>query len=281
MRPKPFCDALVFDWPDRFLSFGHEPQTWCGIMNISIFEIGVVTFTGFFLGAVGAIIGSTLLILVPMLSLFGLPIQTAIGTAKISVVGREIIPAFYFHNRKLLKLELTIPFSISATIASWYGSVVAISLDAVVLEKIIAFFMCMISALILINPRIGLEEKAIKTTPLRIIMSLVLGAAIGFYSGIFGGGANVFIIFGFILIFGNTFLQATANSKAPNFIITLASIPMFVVNGFVNWEIAIPLTLSTAVGSYFGARLAFKKGNRFIRALFVALVMVLALKYFV
>jgi uncharacterized membrane protein YfcA len=250
-------------------------------LDVSVLEICVVTFTGFLLGAVGAIIGSTLLILVPMLSFFGLPIQTAIGTAKISVIGREIIPAFYFYNRNLSRLGLTIPFSISATVASWYGSVVAISLDAAVLEKIIATFMCIISGLILINPRIGLEERATKTTPFQILVSMLLGAAIGFYAGIFGGGANVFIIFGFILIFGNTFLQATANSKVPNCIITLASSPMFIANGFVNWEIAIPLALSTAVGSYFGARLAFKKGNRFIRTLFVALVFAFALKYLI
>ena len=248
-------------------------------MDVSILEIVVMTFLGIILGAFGAIIGSTLLILVPMLGLFGLPIQTAIGTAKISVVGREIIPAIYFHNRKLLKLGLAIPFSISAAAASWCGSVVAISLNAALLEKIVAFFMCLISGLVLVNPGIGLEEKAVKVKPLKTALAVVLGAVIGFYTGIFGGGANVFIIFGFILIFGNTFLQATANSKVPNFIITLASIPMFVANGFVNWKIAIPLTLSTAVGSYFGARLAFKKGNRFIRALFVALVIVLALRY--
>jgi len=250
-------------------------------MDLSFLEIGLVTFAGVLLGAVGAVIGSTLLVLVPLLGFLGLPIQTAIGTAKISVVGREIIPAFYFHNRKLLNLGLTVPFSVSATIASWYGSMVAISLDTVILEKLVAFFMFLIGALILINPRIGLEERAVKTTPLQIILGLILGAGVGFYTGIFGGGANVFIIFGFVLIFGKTFLQAAANSKAPNFIITLASIPMFVVNGFVKWEIAIPLTVSTAVGSYFGARLAFRKGNRFIRALFVAFVFVFALRYFI
>ena len=56
---------------------------------------------------------------------------------------------------------------------------------------------------------------------------------------------------------------------------------MFIFNGFVNWEIAIPLTLSTTAGSYFGARLAIKKGNKFIRALFVGLVLVFAVKYLI
>ena len=250
-------------------------------MDMSVLEIGIISLVGLVLGAMGAIIGSTLLVIVPMLSFLGLPIQTAIGTAKISVIGREIIPAVYFHTKKLVKLGLAIPFSISALITSWYGSVVAISLDANILEKIVGIFMCIISAIILINPKIGLEEKETKMTFMHMAISIVLGALVGFYIGIFGGGGNVFIIFGFILIFGHTFLQATATSKLPNLLITAISIPVFIFNDFVNWEIAIPLTLSTTAGSYFGARLAFKKGNKFIRALFVGLVLVFAVKYLI
>jgi uncharacterized membrane protein YfcA len=252
-----------------------------GKVDISVIEIGVICTVGLVLGAMGAIIGSTLLVIVPMLSLFGLSIQTAIGTGKISVVGREIIPAIYFQGKKLVKLDLAIPFSIAASITSWYGSVVAISLDAGLLEKIVGICMCLISAIILLNPKIGLQEKEIKPSLLTTILSVMLGAMVGFYTGIFGGGVNVFIIFGFILIFGNTFLQATATSKLPNLIITAASIPMFVINDFVSWKIAIPLTMSTAAGSYFGAKLAIEKGNKFIRILFVALVGVLAVKYLV
>ena len=250
-------------------------------MDISVIEISIICAVGLFLGAMGAIIGSTLLVIVPMLSLLGLPIQTAIGTGKVSVVGREIIPAIYFQGKKLVKLSLAIPFSIAALATSWYGSVVAISLDANLLEKIVGICMCSISAIILLNPKIGLLEKEIKPTPLTTMMSVMLGAMVGFYTGIFGGGANVFIIFGFILIFGNTFLQATATSKLLNLIITAASIPMFIINDFVSWKIAIPLTISTVVGSYFGAKLAIKKGSRFIRVLFVGLVFVLAVKYLI
>ena len=214
-----------------------------------------------------------------MLSFFGLPIQAAIGTGKVSVVGREIIPALYFHNRKLVKLGIAIPSSLVAAITSWYGSVVAVSLNALFLEKIVGIFMCLISAIILFNPKIGLQEKTIETTWLHVILGIVIGAILGFYTGLFGGGANVFIIFGFIMLFGNTFLQATANSKIPNLFITLASLPLFVYKGFVNWEIAIPLTISTAIGSYFGAKLAIHRGSKFIKWLFVGLVLALALRY--
>jgi uncharacterized membrane protein YfcA len=250
-------------------------------MDVSVLSISIICLVGLFLGAMGAIIGSTLLVIVPMLSFVGLPIQAAIGTAKVSVIGREVIPAVYFHSKKLVKMGLAIPFSTTALITSWYGSVVALSLNTSTLETIVGGCMIIISAIILINPKIGLQEKKRKITFLPIFISIILGALTGFYTGIFGGGANVFIIFGFILIFGHTFLQASASSKLPNLLINAISVPMFIVKGFVNWEIAIPLTLSTAAGSYFGARLAVEKGNKFIRALFVGLVFMLAFKYLI
>jgi uncharacterized membrane protein YfcA len=253
----------------------------CGTMDVSFFEICFISLMGILLGVIGAIIGSTLLVIVPMLNFFGLPIQAAIGTGKVSVIGRDIFPAFYFYRKKLVKLVLAIPFSISAVLTSWYGSAVAISLSPHILEKIVATFMILISAIIFINPKIGLQEKQIKPTTLHVVISVFAGALIGFYMGIFGGGGNVFIIFGFIIIYGNTFLKAAANSRIPNMLITAASIPMFVIHDFVNWEIAIPLTLSTAAGSYFGAKLAIAKGSKFIRALFLGLVCVMAIKYLI
>ena len=250
-------------------------------METSISAIIIISLTGIVMGAMGAIIGSTMLILVPLLSLLGLPIQTAIGTAKVSVISREIVPAMYFHKRSLVKFGIAVPFSVAAIITSFISSVIAISLDENVLEKIVAACMLLISAIILSSPNIGLTEKEIKVTVWHVAGSIILGALVGLYVGVFGGGGNVFIIFGFVLIFGNSFLQATANSKIPNLLITAASIPMFWMKGFISWEMAIPLMICTAIGARFGARLAVQKGSKFIRGLFVGLVLVFALKYLI
>ena len=43
-------------------------------MDVSFFEIFIISFVGLLLGAMGAIIGSTLLVIVPLLSFLGLPI---------------------------------------------------------------------------------------------------------------------------------------------------------------------------------------------------------------
>ena len=69
-------------------------------VDISVLEIGIICVVGLGLGAMGAIIGSTLLVIVPMLSLFGVPIQTAIGTGKVSWSVAKSYPRFIFSVKK-------------------------------------------------------------------------------------------------------------------------------------------------------------------------------------
>ena len=245
---------------------------------MDIIQLIVLIIAGILLGVLGAIIGSTLLVLVPLLNFFGLPIHTAIGTGKISVLSREIIPIFHFRKHKLINFRITIPFIISGAAFSFIGAKVILNLDEKVATIIVALFMIIISLVIFMKRDAGLNEKKIKFSNKTLVLSIVLGALIGFYEGLFGGGANVFIIFSFVFLFGNTFLKAVANSKVPNLLFAFVSSLPFIISGYIDWFFAIPLMISTAIGSFFGARLAIKKGDRFIKMLFVALVIIMAVK---
>ncbi len=242
------------------------------------FIFAILLVVGFFTGVFGAIIGSTLLILTPLLYFFGLPMHTAIGTGKISVLSRELIPIFEYKRHNLIDFKIGIPFIIAGTIFSFFGSKTILSLNESTVAIIVGLFMIVVSLLILFSPDIGMKEKKIKASYKTSTLSIVFGSLIGFYHGIFGGGANVFIIFSFILIFGNTFLKAVANSKIINLIFAIVSSLVFIKGGYINWAFAMPLLIATAIGSFFGAKLAIKKGNKFIRLLFVLLVIIMAIK---
>lgn len=238
----------------------------------------IILVSGFALGIVGAIIGSTLLVLVPLLHFMGLPIHTALGTAKISVLSRELIPIFEFKKHNLIDFKITMPFAIAGIIFSVLGTKLILGLSESIVSAIVGLFMVIISLIILFNPDIGLKEKKIEFSAKALILSLISGALIGFYQGIFGGGANIFIIIVFVMVLGNNFLKAVANSKMPNLIFTLASCVVFIKNGLVDWYFAIPLLIATSIGSFVGAKLAITKGDKFIKTLFVVLVIAMAIK---
>lgn len=238
----------------------------------------IVIIAGFILGIIGAIIGSTLLVLVPMLNLLGLPIHVALGTAKFANLFREIIPLIQFRKNKLLNLKIIIPFTISGAIFSAIGTHIALILNEKILSILIGLFMIIISLIILLKPNLGLTEREVQFSAKTTALSLIFGSSIGFYQGVFGGGTNVFIIFSFIFLFGNDFLKAVANSKSANIILLFPSSLIFLIKDYVNWPFALPLMISTVIGSYFGAKLAIKKGSKLVRILFIGLVIIMGIK---
>jgi uncharacterized membrane protein YfcA len=109
-------------------------------------------------------------------------------------------------------------------------------------------------------------------------LALLMGAAIGFYDGLFGPGTGSFLIFLFIRFFGLDFLRATAASKIVNIATNLAALSFFVPSGHVLLAFAVPMAVANVAGAFAGTRLALRGGTPVIRKLFVTLVVVLIAK---
>ena len=69
--------------------------------------------------------------------------------------------------------------------------------------------------------------------------------------------------------------ETSGNAKVVNLASNLAALALFASRGLVLWKIALPMAAANAAGAFVGARLAVKKGDRFVRA--VVLVVVAAL----
>jgi len=248
--------------------------------DISIAAVAALCAVGFGVGIFGAVMGSTLFVLVPLLSAVGMPIHTAIGTAKVTVVGREVTPLLYFRGRGLVNLRTGLVLTITAVGASQAGALCAAWIDAPALERIVGICMLLMAAATFLDKKSGLSAPA-RPSSMGITRHVTAGLLIGFYTGIFGGGANVLIVFALVYLSGHTFLGAVANSKLPNLVITAASLPVFIAAGYVNWAVAVPLTLATAAGAALGARLAVNRENRTLRAVFQVLIVLLAIRYLV
>lgn len=96
----------------------------------------------------------------------------------------------------------------------------------------------------------------------------------------FGPGTGTFD-FGFIKIYGYDFLHASANTKILNLTSNITSLLLFMINGQVDYKIAIVFALVMIMGAYVGAKVAIKKGSKMIKPIFLvmALFMVVKLVY--
>ena len=68
-------------------------------------------------------------------------------------------------------------------------------------------------------------------------------------------------------------------TKVVNVVADVCSLIFFVKNGFIAYEVALPMMVCNMTGSYIGSRMALLRGNGFIRILFLVVVFGLILRF--
>lgn len=240
------------------------------IFFISFLVIGVIT------GWFGAVIGSALLVTVPALILFGLPAHTALGTGKFSILFRELIALRIYHKNKVVSYSIALPFTILGIMGTIMGANFTLTLNEDTLKAIIYSFMIIVGVVLLFNHNLGMKKRIVSSRKI-IILGSIFGLVAGFYAGVYGGGLNLFMIFTFVLL-GQDFLGAVGTSKFPNLLFIIIFVIIFAFNKKIDYIASLPLVIGTVIGTYFGSKHAIKKGNKFIKGLFVIVVFAMAIK---
>jgi len=106
-----------------------------------------------------------------------------------------------------------------------------------------------------------------------------LATVVGFYDGFFGPGAGSFLLFGLVRLFGYDFLGAAAATKVLNLATNFGALMLFVATDNVLYAVGFPMAASSVLGGLLGAQLAVRQGSRFIRRMFLLVVMGLIAKF--
>jgi uncharacterized protein len=246
-------------------------------MNLSQLPL---LFFAFLAGFIDSIVGGGGLIQLPALMLFlpQFPIVTILGTNKlISITGTGMAMSQYSRHVKIPWKTALITAG-AAFCFSLLGARVVSLLNPQFLRPVIIVLLILIAAYIFLKKDFG-ETGSLKLGPSQqVVFGLLAGAAIGFYDGFLGPGTGSFLIFVFIGLFGLQFINASAASKVVNFATNLAAVLYFVFNGYILYQIALPMMVCNILGAVVGTRLAILKGNRFIRILFQVVVCAVIVK---
>lgn len=240
---------------------------------------GLIVFSsGLVAGLFGAIVGGSLLLIVPILTFVGLPIHTAIGTAKLSAVFRDVPALFNYHRSREVVYEIGGVFTLFAIIATFLGAQVSLGLSEESLKLVVSTCIIGVAVAMLWDPKAGLEDYVPRRKSNYIMLNMISGSVCGIYAGVFGGGVNFLIIYSFVALSGLPFRAAVATSKVSNLSSTIVATTVFIWFGRVDYILAIPLCLGMTLGGYLGSRWAIQQDNRTLRLLFVLAAIIIAVK---
>ncbi|WP_242920925.1 sulfite exporter TauE/SafE family protein [Pontibacter liquoris] len=237
-------------------------------------EIIYLCLFAFLAGFIDSVVGGGGLIQLPALFVFlpGVPVASIFGTGKLaSIAGTTSAMVRYVRSVKINYLAI-LPAAGAAFVFSFLGARAVAHIDANLLKPLIFVLLVLVAVYTFIRKDFGSLHAPRLTPAKETLYGIGLGMAIGFYDGFFGPGTGSFLIFIFIGLYGFNFLAASAAAKVVNVATNLSALLYFGYKGFIIYEVAIPMAISSVIGSQLGTRTALKRGTGFVRVLFLVVV---------
>jgi len=225
--------------------------------------IGLIIL-GLAVGLIISLIGvSGSVFVIPILILFySTPIYSAIGTSLfIDMIGASVV-ALSFFRKKTVDLTASLLLILSALVGSQLGVLIAVKTNEASLSSSVCIIFIAIGVVILFRAirKIKNEETAIESQCInfkserqkRVIISMI-GLVIGLMSGIFGAGGGMMIVFVLLIIFQYPPHTAIGTATAIMAIIALSGVIGYSIQGHINLEYGIIVSLGAILGGGFGS----------------------------
>jgi uncharacterized protein len=238
----------------------------------------------FLAGLVDSIVGGGGLIQLPALFVF-LPSEVAasvpmvFGTNKLSSLCGTSVAVVQYARRVSIPWRSILPAAAAAFVFSAIGARVVQLVPSGFLKPFTLVLLVAVAIYTYSRKSFGHLHAPRFLADRERLMAVLVGLVIGFYDGFFGPGTGSFLIFIFIGLFGFDFVTASASAKVINSATNLAAVLAFALAGFIRYDIALPMGACNVAGALVGTRLALWKGNQFVRGVFLAVVVVMILRF--
>lgn len=242
--------------------------------------VGLLVVAAFAAGWIDAVVGGGGLLQLPALLLVpGITPVQALATNKLASVFGTTSSSVVYVRRVRPRLHVTIPMALVAAGGSVGGAAVAVYVPGHLFRPFIVVALIVVALVTIFKPRLGVTPRAHSASITRTLaLALPLGFAIGIYDGILGPGTGTFLIFGLVGLLGLDFLRASAKAKVVNVATNIGALAFFIPAGAVLWPLGLVMAFANTCGSIVGSRMAIGRGVRFIRGVFLVVVVALIVK---
>jgi uncharacterized membrane protein YfcA len=242
--------------------------------------LGLVLCAALLAGFVDAIVGGGGLIQLPAL-LAGYPAVAPpqlLGTNKLGSICGTSGAVLRYMRVVRIPWRILLPAAAAAFLAALAGASLVSAVSAALFRPLVPCMLTAVLIYVLWHKDLGTLHAPIKLSRARSALALAAIAGIGLYDGFFGPGTGSFLMLLFIRLYGFDFLHASLGARAVNVATNAGALVFFGIHGEVHWALGFALGACNATGSVLGAHTAIKHGSKFVRAVFIVIVVALIAK---
>ncbi|HTH51316.1 MAG TPA: sulfite exporter TauE/SafE family protein [Pyrinomonadaceae bacterium] len=237
----------------------------------------IVLIVVFFLtSVVGVVTGSNSLIAVPAMFQVGIEPRAAVATNMFALVFMAAGGSLPFIRQRRIDYKKISPMIVLTILSSAIGAALVGIISGDGIKLIVTGGMIAIAIFTLVQRNSGLVpgEHHAWTLPLTYTLVFVLGI----YGGLFSGGYVTVLTAVCVGIAGMTYTEAVASTKVINVFSSGVATVVFMWQGLVDYRLGLILGITMFVGAYVGAHYATKLNDIWLRRVFLATILLLAIK---
>lgn len=250
-------------------------------LELPVLTLTMLVAASFLAGWVDAIVGGGGLIQLPAL-LIGMPSQapvaTVAGTNKVPSSMGTAVAALNYARRVEVNWLALLPLIAGSAIGSYGGTQLTHLMSRAMFNPLVLAAIVGVGWYTYRRPALGLTAQAKHTGRSGYAWLAGIGLLVGAWDGFIGPGTGSFFLILLVGIMGYEFLAATTYAKLANLTTNLAAIASFGWSGNIWWGLALLMGVGNLVGGFLGSSMALRKGNGFVRQVFLAVVVVLGAK---
>ena len=247
-------------------------------MTLEWYSYLAVVIVGFVSGFINTLAGGGSLITLPLLIFLGFPATVANGTNRVAILLQNVVAVSSFRQKGLLNIKDGLLLTTPVVFGSLLGAQIAVSIDEVIMERVIGILMVIMLVILLFRPKRWLTNRRYEKMQKPNLLSILVFFAIGMYGGFIQAGVGIFLLASLVLISNYELVQANAVKVLIVFCFTIFSLAIFIYNDQVDWQIGLVLAIGSASGAWVASQMAVKHGAPFIRQLLICIVLVSAAK---
>ena len=232
----------------------------------------------FFTSVLSVVTGSTTLITVPVMIRLGIEAHVAIATNMLALTLMSVGGSLPFMGRGVLSRRHLPPSIILTLIGSGFGALLLLTVPVRGLQIVIGVAMISVAVFSLVNRKLGQATHDAPRSRGAEVAGYAATFLLAIYGGFFSGGYVTMLSTAFVVFFGMTFLQAVATTKIINVFSSGIATLVFFFRGVVDLKLGIILGVSMFLGALLGSRIAMLLSAVWLRRIFIAAVLGLAVK---
>jgi uncharacterized protein len=236
----------------------------------------LLMFVSLCAGFVDGVAGGGGLLTVPALLTVGLPPHIVLGTSKLAgTLG--VSSSAWTYIKKGIFNPLYWKAAITASlIGASFGVLANHILSANILKKLLPIVIVGVAIYMLWPKAKNTFNSQINFKPNKFSSSLV-ASVLSFYDGFIGPGTGSFWVTAVMSIYKLDMVTASGIARFMNLTSSLVALITFISLNSVDYHVGLLMGLGFMLGSYQGAHYAIRFGARFIKPIFMVVVIILAI----